>query len=112
MTITIEDETFVDGTFEAGNIIYGSTEAPSGADGAVRSVVVTFGSDGVDNFTAGTGDVHVFVTPYSSSLANRTSSSGIVNLSVSDVSSTGFTINVQRSGTSITNVYWMAIRSP
>ena len=110
---TINDPTFVDGTFEAGNIIYGRTLAPSGTSNTTRQVTVTFGSDGAPAFTAGSGDPVVVVTGYGNEGANRlAATSGISNVTISGVSASGFTIYVRRSGTGTTWVYWIAMRNP
>lgn len=112
MATTVTEPVFVDGTFQAGNIIYGRTLAPSGAANSVRSVSVTFGSGGAPAFTAGSGAPVVVVTAYSQLPNNRTLNDRFSNVTVSSVTSSGFTINVHRMDTDTTWVFWMAVRNP
>lgn len=112
MAITINDETFVDGTFTAGNIIYGRVNVDGAYSSGIRSKTVTFGSGGQDSFTAGSGNPFVFITGYTGDLGNRTRNSGVYNISVESVTASGFTIHVHRSSSPVLTVYWMAIRNP
>lgn len=108
---TINEPVFVDGTFDAGNIIYGRTDAPSGAADTTRSIAVSFSSFGKPTL-AGSGEVVVVVTGYSAIPGNRTLNTGFINATVNTVSPTGFTLHVHRMDTSSTWVYWMAMRLP
>lgn len=110
--VTINDETFVDGTFSAGNIIYGRTVVDGTHTNSARSKAVVFGQDGADSFTAGSGAPFVFVTGYTANVANRLDDSGSQNIGVTNVTATGFTIHAYRTASTIITVYWLAIRNP
>lgn len=108
---TIDDTVFVDGTFDAANIIYGRTQAPTGSANTVRTVNVSFSSHGKTSL-AGTGPVIVVVTGFSGIPGNRVTDTGFTNATITNPSATGFTLNVHRMDTNSTWVFWMAVRSP
>lgn len=109
--VTVNETVFVDGTFEADNIIYGRTLAPSGSSDTTRTVDVSFSDHGVSEL-AGTGDVTVVVTAYTQNVGNRTSDTGVTNSTAIDATPTGFTLCVHRMNTASTWVYWLALRQP
>ena len=108
----IEDPVFVDGTFEAGNIIYGRTLAASGTSNTNRTTQVTFGQDGVPAFTAGSGNPVVVITGYGASSGNRLTDTTFVNVAVGSPSPTGFQIISRRRDTAQMWFFWIAMRNP
>lgn len=112
---TIEEPVFVDGTFHSQNIVFGRDVtgstfnwSPSGAsDSNNIRYEVTF----PDGPLAGTGPVVVVVTGYGSTVSNRLVSSAIRNVTVSEVTESGFTIFVNRHTALATQFTYMAFRS-
>lgn len=105
----ITDTVYVDGTFHANNIAIGraTTSDPAIDSNNNQSIAVTFPNGAL----AGTGDVVVVITGYGSTVSNRLVSSAIRNVTVTDVTATGFTARINRHSAINTTIFYMAFRS-
>lgn len=109
----INQPLFVDGTLRAGNIAAGKITIPVSGTGEnnVFSAVVSGLS------LIGSGDLYVQVTPWTTNPGGRavtgsTGHTGVIETAVSGVSSTGFTVYMNRTTDRDTVILWFATRDP
>lgn len=111
----INKELFVDGTLRAGNIKAGKITLTVPGTGISQVVNVTVSGVGA----VGSGSLFVQVTPWTTNPGGRVptgggtnAASGVVETSISNVSTTGFVIYMNRTTNRDTTVLWFATRNP
>lgn len=110
---TIDQPLFVDGAMRAGNIAAGriTVPVPGGSTNSLYSATVTGLS------LVGSGNLFVQVTPWTTKPGGRqvkgsNAYEGVIETAVSNVSSTGFIVWIQRTTDVDTVVLWFATRNP
>lgn len=112
----INKELFVDGTLRAGNIKAGKITLTVPSSGIAQIVNVTVSGVGA----VGSGNLFVQVTPWTTNPGGRvptgggtnTDAGGVIETSISGVSTTGFLIYMNRTTQANTTVLWFATRNP
>lgn len=109
----IGKEVFVDGTLRAGNIRAGKIEVA--VSGAGQNTVFSATVSGLS--VIGSGDLYVQVTPWTTNPGGRprsgsTGHEGVIETGISNVSTTGFQIYMNRTTNVNTTVLWFVTRDP
>lgn len=114
----INKELFVDGTLRAGNIKAGKITLTVPGTGIAQIVNVTVSGVGA----VGSGNLFVQVTPWTTNPGGRVAvgggtntgpgAGGVIETSISGVSTTGFSIYMNRTTQADTTVLWFATRNP
>lgn len=109
----INKEVFVDGTLRAGNIRSGKVTIQ--VSGAGVSSIFSATVSGLS--VIGSGNLYVQVTPWTTNPGGRpshgtTGYAGVIETSVSNVSTTGFMVHMNRTTNQDTTILWFATRDP